>query len=419
MKINLKLSGLFIVLSLIVVSISAYVFFIQGSKAIEERMEAQLESIIVLKENQLNYFIKEEVEDIESIVNEFFVNSFVKMMEVHSANKPDEIYHENIRTVFRGKLDDKDFIEFFILHLDGEVHISTDKTQEGKLKPDRPYFIEGKKETFVQDFYYSISLQEPAITISTPIKDSKGDVIGILAGRVNPKEISDVMTERSGLGETGETYLVNKFNIMATESRFEKGLAFKKAIYTGAVKDCLKGNNGHIHHENYRGYTAISQYIWIPEREACLLAEISEEEALEPIRVLKTTVILVSIVVIILAVLLAFFFSKGVTSPVIKLRDSAIKIGKGNLDTKIEIKSKDEIGELAQTFNEMRIGLKDRNQLLNSLLTSFKGKFGKIATILVRKDVQKLVNKNPRIGNILPKNLGMSIKKAKTLKKSK
>ena len=67
----------------------------------------------------------------------------------------------------------------------------------------------------------------------------------------------------------------------------------------------------------------------------------------------------------------------------------------------------------------MRLGLKDRNQLLNSLLNTFKGKFGNLATILVRKNVQELVKKNPRIGKILPKSLGISITKAKKLQRER
>ncbi len=57
--------------------------------------------------------------------------------------------------------------------------------------------------------------------------------------------------------------------------------------------------------------------------------------------------------------------------------------------------------------------------MLNSLLNAFKGKFGNIATIIVRKNIQELVKKNPRIEKILPKNLGITISKAKKLSEEK
>ena len=90
------------------------------------------------------------------------------------------------------------------------------------------------------------------------------------------------------------------------------------------------------------------------------------------------------------------------------------------------IKSKDEIGELAETFDKMRLQLKqkealaikDRNDLLNSLLNTFKGKFGKVATVLVINSTRELMEKNSRIIKILPKSIADSIKKEKELKEA-
>ena len=75
------------------------------------------------------------------------------------------------------------------------------------------------------------------------------------------------------------------------------------------------------------------------------------------------------------------------------------------------LKTNDEIEELASSFNRMRIGLKDRNDLLESLLKAFEGKFGKVATIVMSRDVSALARKNPRILGILPKKLVNSIRK--------
>jgi nitrate/nitrite-specific signal transduction histidine kinase len=73
--------------------------------------------------------------------------------------------------------------------------------------------------------------------------------------------------------------------------------------------------------------------------------------------VVQTAVI--GVTILILVILITYFLTKSITRPVIKLRDTAILIGKGKLDTKIEIKSKDEIGQLAQVFNEMAGKLKE------------------------------------------------------------
>ncbi len=53
------------------------------------------------------------------------------------------------------------------------------------------------------------------------------------------------------------------------------------------------------------------------------------------------------------------FFRKTVSLPLISLRDSALKIGEGYLDTAIDIKLNDEIGDLAAAFNKMVKDLKE------------------------------------------------------------
>ena len=134
-------------------------------------------------------------------------------------------------------------------------------------------------------------------------------------------------------------------------------------------------------------------------------------------------IMMISILIIILssliAVIVSIFLARSITYPLKKLIQGTHAIARGKLDFEIKPTSKDEIGELAQSFDDMRLGLKDRNDLLNSLLNTFKGKFGNLATILVRKNVQELIKKNPRIEKILPKSLGISVTKAKRLQREK
>ncbi len=105
----------------------------------------------------------------------------------------------------------------------------------------------------------------------------------------------------------------------------------------------------------------------------------------------------------IISLTVAILLSNAISTPIKKLKDSAKQVGKGRLDKQIKADSNDEIGDLARSFDNMRVELKDRSDLLNSLLKTFRGKFGNLATILVRKDVQELIKQNPRIKKIVPK----------------
>ena len=73
----------------------------------------------------------------------------------------------------------------------------------------------------------------------------------------------------------------------------------------------------------------------------------------------KAVISVISTVIGLLAVItIRYLINKTISRPIIKLKDATTKIGKGELETKIEIESNDEIGALARSFNDMTSKLK-------------------------------------------------------------
>ena len=64
------------------------------------------------------------------------------------------------------------------------------------------------------------------------------------------------------------------------------------------------------------------------------------------------------IMIIIFVTAFSIYLTKSITNPIFELRDAAEKIAKGNLNIKIKSKSKDEIGQLAESFNKMVYNVK-------------------------------------------------------------
>ncbi len=67
---------------------------------------------------------------------------------------------------------------------------------------------------------------------------------------------------------------------------------------------------------------------------------------------------LIFTVLIIIIFALALLFSRVITRPIQALKQGAEAVGKGNLDYKLNIKNKDELGGLAGSFNDMAVALK-------------------------------------------------------------
>ena len=73
---------------------------------------------------------------------------------------------------------------------------------------------------------------------------------------------------------------------------------------------------------------------------------------------------LVFLPVFTIIIIISYFLSSGMIAPIKKLMKGVESIGRGNLDYRIEVKSKDELGQLASAFNQMTKDLKDSRKKL-------------------------------------------------------
>lgn len=106
---------------------------------------------------------------------------------------------------------------------------------------------------------------------------------------------------------------------------------------------------------NYR------QAIAIEKREV----EKEQHKAIKLIEETLINIVSLGILTIISSVFFGYFIAKSISQPVKRLKLATIEVGKGNLDTLVEQKSKDEVGDLESSFSQMTEDLKkSREELL-------------------------------------------------------
>ena len=88
------------------------------------------------------------------------------------------------------------------------------------------------------------------------------------------------------------------------------------------------------------------------------LMDISQVDTTSSAATSKLTLIIISTIGALVAIILAFFITTNITRPLTRLTKSANVVATGNLtEADIEVKTKDEINELAQAFNKMKANL--------------------------------------------------------------
>jgi adenylate cyclase len=98
---------------------------------------------------------------------------------------------------------------------------------------------------------------------------------------------------------------------------------------------------------------------------ATVIAQVSRDVILEPARNVRRKIIQIAGYVLSGAFFFIFLFSISLTSPIERLVEMAREIARGNFDAKSEVRSKDEVGELARAFEDMTVGLKERDKIKN------------------------------------------------------
>ena len=87
---------------------------------------------------------------------------------------------------------------------------------------------------------------------------------------------------------------------------------------------------------------------------------VSMDKALASLHAIESVILIVALLAVIVALASGYFLAKGITAPVQRLVEAMDRIRGGNYDLTLGISSRDEIGRLSQSFNEMVSGLKER-----------------------------------------------------------
>jgi len=87
-------------------------------------------------------------------------------------------------------------------------------------------------------------------------------------------------------------------------------------------------------------------------------------------------------IAILISLLAIWFMKRTIINPLVKLKDATVEIGKGKLGAKIKISSKDEIGELAGSFNLMSKKLLSSRQSIEANIKELSAEHGKLSSLV-------------------------------------
>jgi len=244
------------------------------------------------------------------------------------------------------------------------------------LKPNETVFTDLK--------LYPPSYNSPAAFAATPIiktnRRGKKIRVGTLVFKMPLQQITNIMSERSGLGETGETYLVGQDKLMRSDSyRYPQShsvinsfrLTNTGSVNTVATQKALNGTSGE-EIITRQGTELLSAYtpVNFGGHQWALLAEMETSEAMQPVYTLQIIMLVVFIIVIALLVFFAMMFARNISRPITALTNNINNIKQEfDFSQRVRIESNDEVGQAASAFNEL---LESTHQALSEVNTTMQ-----------------------------------------------
>ena len=202
----------------------------------------------------------------------------------------------------------------------------------------------------------------PTMVIVVPIEEYKGKTIGFLSGEIHLRYLWNLIP-KAQIGKAGTTCVLDKEGTLIAHSDTRRVLMKENMSY-------LCGNRCHIQKKSAfewswpSGERFLNVYKRIKALNWMVIIQVPVEEAYGPIQQIAHTALKWISISFAVAVILSFLLTRKFILPIKNLSHEMGEVAKGNLDIHIQATTQDEVGLLAESFNQMIQDLKQSQEAL-------------------------------------------------------
>jgi len=223
-------------------------------------------------------------------------------------------------------------------------------------------------ETEISDFQTGSGSSSPVAFVAAPVLQ-EGVVLGSVVLALNTSQVTRIVSDYAGLGETGETVvggIQGSEILFVTPLRHDPSAAFKRRIPLGGTSSlgmqrAVHGSKGFGLTVDYRGKQVMAVWRYLPSFRWGLVVKLDTAEAFARITQQRNAVLLSGASVLFLVVLIAGIVARSISYPIVGLTRIAKQVSAGDLRTRQSgtsiAESKDEVSILASGFYKMTASL--------------------------------------------------------------
>jgi len=375
MLIKSKLVIIFLIISLVPLTIFGTLNYFNTEQVITKETLNKLETLATLQEKNIQNLIDQNLEKLNLVSSRLQMKVELDKYNNNIGNKT-QSQQFITRIINPVKSEIKSFEDIHILNPTGIVVASTNNASIGTDHSNDEFFTKGSKQNDVNTFF-----KDPhgnlRVYLTGPLILNGNKLVGVVSIISNLDTFLSQIQIYEGLGQTGEFNLVKRDDngdaLLISPLRFDPQAALtlrvdKDDVQKPIIQALLENEKTFTNTVDYRSVPVLAVTRYIEGADWGLVAKVDKAEAFAALDNLRNLTILTGVVMATLVIASSFFLGQSLVRPIRKLRDAAKKIAERNYDTKIKVSGNDEIGQLANQFESMKQSILYTNQNLNQMV---------------------------------------------------
>ena len=209
---------------------------------------------------------------------------------------------------------------------------------------------------------YAPSYGAPAAFMATPLVSRAGSVIGVLAVQLPIDRLNAVMTQSTGLGQTGQAYIVGVDGLMRSAARFldEAEAVLTRRVSGTAIAEAIEGRRtmGIVTGLNGAEVQVAAAPMEVLGQRFAVVVEQDTAELFAPLAAVTRQMTAAALAALVVAGLLCIVFGRSLARPLGTLAQGISRLAERNWDTQFDgIRRGDEIGTIARGLKKLRYDL--------------------------------------------------------------
>ncbi len=354
MKIAKKIGVVYFVSAVLMTIIALTIIYLITRNAFKESMGNHLASLVRSRAHHAVTYLDASEESVKQLSKSILIK---RILSIPASSREYGILKEEVMERINDTVAaKKDLLDIDITNAQGIVVASTNYRHSGRPRRMSGGRLRQHGRILIEDVYWDPEEEKGLMGFAAPVED-KNEIRGMVYMKFRLDTIEEIVGDLTGMGESGEAYLINENGYMITPSRFMENTFLKVGIGSQKEMACFDRADASVYDlrscADYRGVKVVGVYTAIPELKWTLVSEIEAKEAWSLLGRIRGMLIALTAIIPLLAWAIGRLLALLIMKPLQALRVGAEIIGDGNLYYTTNIRTDDEIGELSQAFDEM------------------------------------------------------------------